>query len=202
MIIGNVHDETRAFMGGDPTNFTVDWAGLPAKLTQPNLRVDADPATVIEAYRKLYPNYSASQVLFAATTASRSWRAAVIEAELRAEAGTPAWAYELDWATPKDGGKFGAEHTDDIALVFDNIGKPGARAEGPEAQPMADQMSEAFLAFAKTGDPNTRVIPRWEPYSLPRRQTMVFNAPSRLVDDPRGGERRFFAQFPFVQAGT
>jgi para-nitrobenzyl esterase len=30
----------------------------------------------------------------------------------------------------------------------------------------------------------------------------VFDVPSRLIDDPRGGERRFFAQFPFVQAGT
>jgi para-nitrobenzyl esterase len=189
-------------MGGDASNFTVDWAGLPAKLTQANLRVDADPAAVIAEYRKLYPNYSASQVLFAATTASRSWRAAVIEAELRAEAGAPAFVYQLDWATPRDGGKFGAEHTDDIQLVFDNIDKPGARAEGPQAQPMADQMSEAFIAFARTGDPNAKAIPRWEPYALPRRQTMAFNIPSRLVDDPRGGERRFFAQFPFVQAGT
>src|SRR5262249_48721357 len=60
MIIGNVHDETRAFMGGDETNFTVDWGGLPAKLTQANLRVDADPATVIAAYRKPYPAYPAS----------------------------------------------------------------------------------------------------------------------------------------------
>ena len=202
MIIGNTHDETRAFMGGDATNFTVDWTGLPAKLTQPNLRVDADPAIVIAEYRRLYPNYTASQVLFAATTASRSWRAAVIEAEQRAEAGTPAYVYELDWATPRDGGKFGAQHADDIALGFDNVDKPGARAEGPQAQAMADQMSEAFLAFARTGDPNTKAIPRWAPYTLPRRQTMVFNVPSRLTDDPRGGERRFFAQFPFVQAGT
>jgi para-nitrobenzyl esterase len=202
MIIGNVHDETRAFMGGDPTNFTVGWDGLAAKLTQPNLRVDVQPDAVIAEYRRLYPAYSASQVLFAATTASRSWRAAVIEAEARAQAGTPAYVYQLDWATPKDGGKFGAMHTDDIALVFDNVAQPGARAEGPQAQAMADQMSAAFLAFARTGDPNTAAIPRWEPYSLPRRQTMVFNAPSRLVDDPRGGERRFFAQLPFVQAGT
>ena len=43
MIIGNTHDETRAFLGGDPSNFTVDWAGLPAKLNQQNMRVDIDP---------------------------------------------------------------------------------------------------------------------------------------------------------------
>ena len=114
----------------------------------------------------------------------------------------PTWAYQLDWATPKDGGRFGAPHASDIQFVFDNIAKPGASAVGPNAQPMADQMSEALLAFAKTGDPNTRAIPAWARYALPRRQTMVFDTPSKLVDDPRGAERRLFEKVPFVQAGT
>ncbi|WP_372782812.1 carboxylesterase/lipase family protein [Phenylobacterium sp.] len=202
MIIGNTHDETRAFLGGDPTNFTVDWAGLPAKLNQQNMRVDIDPATVIAAYRRLYPAYSASDVLFAATTAARSWRAAIVEAEERARAGTPAFVYQVDWASPREGGKFGAPHMADIPLVFDNVAAPGSNAVGPAAQPMAEAMSEAFLAFARTGDPNCRAIPRWEPYGLPRRQTLVFDAPPRLVDDPRGAERRLFEKVPFVQAGT
>src|SRR4030095_13357955 len=149
-------------------------------LTQANMRVDIDPATVIAEYRRLYPAYSASDVLFAATTAARSWRGAIIEPEPRARAGHPTWAYQLDWATPKDGGKFGAPHASDIQLVFDNIDKPGATAIGPQAQPRADQMSETFIAFARTGNPNNRQIPRWEPYTLPRRKTMVFDVPSHL----------------------
>jgi para-nitrobenzyl esterase len=202
MIIGNTHDETRAFLGGDPTNFTVEWAGLPAKLTQQNLRVDIDPATVIAEYRRLYPAYSASDVLFAATTAARSWRAAIIEAEERARAGTPAFLYQLDWVSPRDGGKFGAPHMADIPLVFDNVAAPGSNAVGPTAQPMADAMSEAFLAFARTGDPNGRAIPGWGPYGLPRRRTMVFDVKPHMADDPRGAERRLFAKVPFIQAGT
>src|SRR5262249_20618532 len=67
MIIGNTHDETRAFMGGDPGNFTVGWDALPARLTQAAMRVDIDPATVIAEYRRLYPGYSPSDVLFSAT---------------------------------------------------------------------------------------------------------------------------------------
>ena len=202
MIIGNTHDETRAFLGGDPANFTMGWDDLPGRLTQANMRVDIDPATVIAEYRRLYPAYSPSDVLFAATTAARSWRAAIIEAEERARAGSPAFAYQLDWATPLHGRRMGAPHASDIQFVFDNVGKSGAMAIGPGAQVMADQMSAAFLAFARTGDPNCRAIPRWAPYELPRRRTMVFNVPSRLVDDPRGAERRLFEKVPFVQAGT
>jgi para-nitrobenzyl esterase len=202
MMIGNTHDETRAFLGGDPSNWTLTWPQLPAKLNQANMRVDIDPGLVIETYRRLYPAYSPSDVLFSATTAARSWRAAIIEAEERAKAGTPAYVYQVDWISPKDGGRLKAPHMTDIPLAFDNVHAPGSRAEGPTAQRMADRMSQAFISFAKTGDPNCAAIPHWSPYRLPRRQTMVFDVATRLVDDPRGAERRLFAKVPFVQAGT
>ncbi|MDI1364947.1 MAG: carboxylesterase/lipase family protein, partial [bacterium] len=57
--------------------------------------------------------------------------------------------------------------------------------------------------FARTGDPNCAAIPAWAPYTLPRRQTMVFNTPnSAMVDDPRGAERELFNTVPFTQFGT
>ncbi|MEW5683819.1 MAG: carboxylesterase/lipase family protein [Pseudomonadota bacterium] len=200
MMIGNTHDETRAFLGGDPKNFELGWDYLPGKLTQANMRVDIQPEAVVAEYRRLYPAYTPSDVFFSATTAARSWRAAIIEAEERARAGTPAYAYQLDF--PAAGERLRAPHASDIQLVFDNLAKPGATASGPQGQQVADQMSEAFIAFARTGDPNCKAIPRWEPYALPRRQTMVFDTPSRLADDPRGAERRLFEKVPFVQAGT
>ncbi len=201
MIIGNTHDETRAFLGGDPTNFSVTWEQLPEKLI-PNMRVDIQPEVVIAHYRKLYPGLSASDLLFKITTASRSWRGAIIEAEERAKSGSPAYAYQLNWATPKDNRKFGAPHASDIQLVFDNIGKPGATAIGEQAQTMADIMSETFIAFAKSGNPNNKKIPKWRPYTLSARETMVFDVPSRLEKDPRGEERKLFEKVPYVQAGT
>jgi para-nitrobenzyl esterase len=200
MIIGNTHDETRAFLGGDPTNFTLGWDELPARLA-PNLRVDISPDLVVAEYRRLYPRYSPSEVLFAASTASRSWRGAVIEAEERAKQGSPAYVYQLDFPSPDD--KLRAFHSLDIALVFDNIAAPGSKTgTGPAAQGVADRMSEAFLAFAKTGNPNHSGMPRWSPYELDRRQTMVFDVRTRMEDDPRGAERRLFAKVPYVQPGT
>jgi para-nitrobenzyl esterase len=203
MIIGNTHDETRLLIGGsDPAAFSLDWEQLPAKLSA-QMRVDITPETVVAAYRQMYPQYSPSDVFFAATTAARSWRGALIEVELRAAQGAPAYAYELDWKSPLDGGKWGAPHTLDIPLVFDNIDRQGSlTGTSADAQKVADQMSEAFIAFAKTGDPNTRAIPKWEPYQLPRRQTLLFDTQSSLADDPRGKERELFAKVPWVQQGT
>jgi para-nitrobenzyl esterase len=201
MIIGNTHDETRAFLGGDPTNFAVTWEQLPEKLI-PNMRVDIKPENVIEEYRKLYPDLSASDLFFKITTASRSWRGAIIEAEERAKSGSLAYAYQLDWATPKNDGKFGAPHASDIQLVFDNIDKPGATAIGPQAQQIANIMSETFIAFAKTGDPNNKLIPGWKKYTIANRETMVFDVPPHLENDPRGGERKIFERVPYIQAGS
>lgn len=201
MIIGNTHDETKAFLGGDPENFNLSWEQLPEKLI-PNMRVDIQPEYVISEYRKLYPDLSPGDLFFRITTASRSWRGAIIEAEERAKSGSPAYVYQLDWATPKEGGKFGAPHASDIQLVFDNINQPGATAMGPQAQTMADTMSETFIAFARSGNPNNQHIPAWEPYDLLLRKTMVFDVPTHAENDPRGAERTLFEAVPYIQAGS
>ena len=74
--------------------------------------------------------------------------------------------------------------------------------DGDDARRVSATMQQALLAFARGGDPNYPGLARWEPYTLPRRQTMVFNVESRLADDPRGAERRLFAKVPFIQQGT
>lgn len=202
MVIGNTHDETRAFLGNDPANFALTWETLPATLEKEQY-VDLLPATVIARYRQLYPHYTPSQVFFAATTAGRSWRGAVEELQARARQGAPTWAYQLDWGSPLDGGRFGAFHTLDIPLVFDNIAQPGSRTgDGADAVQLAARMSSALIAFARHGDPNHAGLPAWQGYTLPRRQTMLFDVAPRQAEDPRGGERELYQQVPFMQRGT
>ena len=202
MIIGNTRDETRAFHGNDPGIHELSWVELPERLL-PALHVDIEPEYVIAEYRRLYPNYSATEVFFAATTAGRSWRGAVIEAELRAAQGSPVHAYQLNYRSPLENGRYGAMHGMDIPLVFDNIAQAESRSgKDADAQKAAGQMSEAFIAFARSGNPAHAGIPEWRPYELRARSTMVFDVKSQLVDDPRGEERKLFAQVPYIQRGT
>lgn len=202
MIIGNTHDETRAFLGGDPKNFDLTWEELPERLGS-ELVLDVAPALIVKRYRELYPHYTPSEVFFAATTAGRSWPGHLIQAEQRARIGAPAWMYQLDFGSPIDGGKMRAYHSFDIALVFDNLGAPGSRTgTGPDARAVAHQMSEAFIAFARTGDPNCAAIPAWGKYTLPKRETLVIDVTSKIVDDPRREERELFSVAPFLKEGT
>jgi para-nitrobenzyl esterase len=199
MIIGNCRDETLAFMGADPANQGLAWETLAARMTPAAMRIDIAPETVIAAYRRMRPDWTPDQVLIGATTAGRSWRAAVIEAEKRAEQGSPAYVYQLDFPTLRPDGRSGAGHGSDIPLVFRTSRRETA---GPGAEAMADVISNAFVAFARKGEPDHPGMPHWAPYEIPRRQTMVFDARSRMVDDPRGDEREFFARAPYTQPGT
>jgi para-nitrobenzyl esterase len=176
--------------------FSLSWDDVAARLAGA-MRVDILPELVVAEYRRLYPHYSPSDVYFAASTAARSWRGAVIELEERARAGAPAFAYQLDWRAPAEGGIFGAPHTLDIPLVFGNLEASayiGARTA--EAEAMSQRMMDALLRFARTGDPG------WAPYALPERATMIFDNASRVENDPRRAERELFAKVPYVQPGT
>nr|MBP9755799.1 carboxylesterase family protein [Phenylobacterium sp.] len=52
------------------------------------------------------------------------------------------------------------------------------------------QMSSAWLAFARSGDPNTEGLPAWAPYDTTTRATMLFNVESRVENDLNAGVRK------------
>lgn len=203
MMIGNTRSETRNLIGrGDPSTFELRWEDLPQRLAA-EMRADIRPETVVAEYRRLYPQASASDVFFAATTASRSWRGAVIELETRSNVAARTYAYQLDWASPLDQGRWGACHGLDIPLVFGTLHADGSlTGDSADARIVSAQISDAFLAFARTGDPSHAGRPQWQPYRVEQRATMLFDVQSRLVNDPRSAERRLFAKVPFIQQGT
>lgn len=202
MIIGSTHDETRYFLRNNAKAFDLGWADLPDILAR-EMKEDISPRYVIEQYRRMYPGYSASQVLFAATTAGRSWRGHLIKAERRARRETRTWVYQLDFASPIDGGRFGAMHTLDIPLVFDTIAAPGSMTgTSPAAAHVATMMGKAFSALAASGNPNISALPRWPVFDLRHRSTMIFDNVPNVVDDPRSGERKLFSTVPYIKPGT
>jgi len=66
------------------------------------------------------------------------------------------------------------------------------------AQAMATAVSESYIAFAKTGNPNNSHVPKWPNFDLTHRPTMIFDDKVRVENDPRQQERKYIEKVPYV----
>ncbi|MEY3634622.1 MAG: hypothetical protein RLZZ61_1032 [Pseudomonadota bacterium] len=183
MMMGNTVLETRAFYAPDAKQLVgLDFTNL-AQRIGPEMRIDVQPDWVVQAFRSQFPDAGPLELFHRIVTAARSWRGQIIQAEARAKAGVPAFVYQLNFEE--------AKHTDDIGLSFGTV--PNSTAA---QRAMSLHMMDRFIRFARTGNPG------WPPYSLDKRETMIFDHESRLENNPRGWERELFARIPYIQPGT
>ena len=202
LLIGLNRTESTLLIGSrDPSLFELTWETLPGKLAF--LLPGLDAPAIIAEYRRLRPGYSPSDLFFAATTDSRFLRGHVLEAERQAAlGGAPVYFYVLEWETPVDGGKWRSPHALEIGFVFDNVAKSESMSGiGSDQQRIADLMSEAWLAFARTGDPNNALLPQWPTYDAVKRASLVFDLELTVVEDWHGTERALFTTLPMGPMG-
>jgi para-nitrobenzyl esterase len=73
----------------------------------------------------------------------------------------------------------------EIPFAFDNVQiSANLTGGGAEAVALADKVSDAWIAFARTGDPNTPKLPHWPVFAPTDRATMVIDNASKVVNDP------------------
>jgi para-nitrobenzyl esterase len=193
LMIGTTATEMTLLIGGsDPDAFKLDEDGLRKRLGA--WMAPAYGEQLIALCRADRPEASPSDMFFAIATACTFRKGAWTQAGLKAQQNTaPVYFYELDWQTPVDGGKWHSPHSLDLAMVFDNVAKSASIVgPGPEPQRVADQMSNAWLAFARTGNPSTPDLP-WPAWRPDSRATMVFNVASAMVNGYRDDERMLLA---------
>ena len=148
-------------------------------------------AATIAAYTRANPGASPSDLYFLIASDLRYSGPVMTIADRRSALGKgPVYLYYWRWETPVDGGRLKSPHTIEIPFAFDNI-KAATRLTGggPEAMALADKVSDAWIAFARTGSPNTPKLPPWTKYNSADRPTMVFNTQSAVVNDPIRDQR-------------
>jgi para-nitrobenzyl esterase len=184
LIIGTNKDEMTLFTVAEPWFGHLTDAELGARAKQ--IAGDKSDA-LIAAIRKLHPDYSPAYILAAVMTDNMMLAGSITIAERKAaRSAAPVYMYCLVWETPILNGLFKSPHTLEVPLMFDNVDKARVLVgPGPHPEAIAAQMSDAWLAFARSGDPNVKSTPAWPPYTPARRATMLFDVESRVVDDPQ-----------------
>ena len=136
---------------------------------------------VFDVYRRTRTGASARELMTAITTDHMFRIPAIRLAEAH---GGSTWLYQFNWRSRL--ANLGATHALEIPFAFDNLHQPGVAAfigEGSPAQHVADAVHGAWTRFIRDGDPG------FPPYSTVRRETMVFDDTSGVVQDPDAEER-------------
>jgi para-nitrobenzyl esterase len=191
LLIGTVEDEVAFFPNQilDP----IDDASLHTHVKQILRNASDDQVDkLIAAYRAGRPGASNTD-LYLIIASDATFRAGVVtEADRKALQGQGAvYQYYFTWKSPVRDGKLRAFHTIEIPFVFDNVdAAKSMTGSGKDRYALAEKVSSAWVAFARTGNPNTKLAPSWETFDTTKRAVMIINDDWKLVNDPHGEEQR------------
>lgn len=190
VLVGSTRDEWKLFGFVDPEVRQLDAEKIAKRIVQ---RVPhADGAAIVAGYRASRPESDWASIWLAIET-DRVFRIPAIRtAEAQRAHQEDVFSYLYTWESPVFGGILGACHAIEIPFVFGCLDLPGGEnfcGKGPDADRLADRTMDAWLAFAKTGNPSHDAIGPWPRYDAKRRATMELGPQCRVVDDPAGAER-------------
>jgi para-nitrobenzyl esterase len=181
LLIGTNRDESALFVGPHPAEVTAAELGnVPLEKFQ----------EVYAGYAAVYPELNEERRRIRALTAEEYWVPSVRVADAQVRGGGKAWMYRLDF-TPGSGRMKGfAAHTEELGLVWDKPNEeiPNAVAETA----LAKQVHAAWVAFIKGETPGAGGLPTWPEYSSETRETMIFDAVSRVEARPQERELRLW----------
>jgi para-nitrobenzyl esterase len=197
LLIGTNKDEATMFLlvAGIGPETPVGEEMLGAALT---LTIGDQAEEVLSSYRTAQPDATALDLLVAIQSDQMMRVPSIRLVEYWLEGGrkSPAFMYLLAWESPAMNGFVRATHGLDVPLTMDNVDDAPMTADYPASRLVASQMSEAWIHFARHGDPNHNGIPAWPAYQVPERMTMVFDCQSNVVADPFGQNRAAWEGVP------
>lgn len=187
VIVGYTRTERTVYEIDSPEYGKLDEAGL-LKNAMGLLGDDAEQ--VIASYRKRYPRatpYELKTNISTDATAMSSIRLA----ERRAALGkAPTYLYVWGWETPVMGLR--APHTMEIPFVFNHIelSQSMVGPTSPQMRKLEAASASAWASLARTGNPNHKQLPNWQPYTSAKRIVMIFDIPCHVENDPTGQVRQ------------
>jgi para-nitrobenzyl esterase len=207
LLIGTNRDELTLFGLGNPALLALDDDGV--LRWAENAAPDMPGAALVDEYREV------GRLRGETVTPTAIWVAAGTDIvfrwpSLQLAAAHGAWGgrtfvYLFTWESPAFGGLLGSCHALELPFVFGAVHVPAVQlfsGSGPEAERLSRQMQDAWLAFARAGDPSHEGIGVWRDWEPAVRSTMIFGRESGLADAPRDDELALFERYRPLHSGV
>ncbi|MBR4381702.1 MAG: carboxylesterase/lipase family protein [Bacteroidaceae bacterium] len=154
----------------NPSLENLDAKGLGEYLDQ---RYPGKGAAVAAAYQKAFPQANAGDIIGMAT----SPRTGIINnVSLKAKQGAPVYLAWFGFNPPIFNGRARAFHCIDICFWYRNTDRMVTHSGGGKRpRELSNKMSDALLAFMRTGNPNCGALPEWPAFNDTDRPTMILN---------------------------
>ena len=187
LMVGNVLNE---FVNGinHPDAFSLTDQQLSDRITKAFGDKSKD---LIETVRQSFPKARPFD-LYSIIMASSVRGNAVKQARLKAALGkAPAYNYWFTWQTPILDGRPMAFHCSELSFCFDHTDRcETMTGGGPRARALAAKVSDAWISFARKGDPNHPKLPKWPKFNAETVPTMMFDDVCKMSNDPDGKQRK------------
>jgi len=135
---------------------------------------------VMAAFARSYPHKQIRDLLVL-DTGFRGSANQQIQIKAR-QGGAPCYYYMFAWEPTNN--VLGASHGMELPMMFNNVAvQREMTGSTKEAYIMADKVSDAWINFIKTGNPNAKSLPNWPAFDDQTRACMVFDNVCEVIED-------------------
>ena len=154
---------------------------------------DASARHAVEVYRKARESRGEAidpKELWQAMETDRFFRAPAMRfAGLQARHQAEIYAYLFCWPSPMEA--LGSPHAVELPFVFGTLDAPMIdmfAGSGPEAENLSALVQDAWIGFARSGNPAHAGLGDWPRLETGRRPVMILDRECGVQDDPRSDE--------------
>jgi para-nitrobenzyl esterase len=198
LLVGSNRDESKLFRMGVAESASLSEESL-AKRVRASLSAlrahESHAERVVETYRQARTGRASVEPgeLLDAIESDRTFRIPAIRlAESQQPHEPRTYMYFFTWESPARRGTLGSCHALELPFVFGTLDAPTMdrfAGKGPDADALAARMMDAWIAFARSGQPSHASLPGWPAYDHAQRATLVFDRNCELVHAPLDAER-------------